>query len=154
MGQGGRAYLVDELRHALRKDVIRQLLVLLKRIPPHVVIVFTTTVEGQERALRGFRRRFPAVIPLFRLDLARRDSAQPFAERAKAIAEREGLDGRRSSATSSWPKPTATTSAPCAGDRSRRNGVVTQPPATGRVSISFPRSFDLVSRDKRCERND
>jgi hypothetical protein len=29
-----------------------------------------------------------------RLDLARRDLAKPFAERAKAIAEVEGLDGQ------------------------------------------------------------
>src|SRR5262249_16674657 len=41
-GKGGRAYLVNEA-HALRKDVIRQMLVLLERIPAHVVIVFTTT---------------------------------------------------------------------------------------------------------------
>ena len=43
----GRAYLVNEA-HALRKPVIRQLLVLLERIPRHVVIVFTTTCEGQD----------------------------------------------------------------------------------------------------------
>jgi hypothetical protein len=29
-----------------------------------------------------------------RLDLARRDLAKPFAERAKAIAQKEGLDGQ------------------------------------------------------------
>jgi DNA polymerase III subunit gamma/tau len=44
--KGGRAFIVNEA-HALRKPVIRQLLVLLERIPAHVAIIFTTT-EGQE----------------------------------------------------------------------------------------------------------
>lgn len=45
--KSGRAYLINQA-HALRKPVIRQLLVLLERIPRHVVIVFTTTCEGQD----------------------------------------------------------------------------------------------------------
>ncbi|HVK11843.1 MAG TPA: hypothetical protein VM597_23925 [Gemmataceae bacterium] len=44
--KSGRTYLVTEA-HAPRKPVIRQLLVLLERVPRHVVIVFTTTCEGQ-----------------------------------------------------------------------------------------------------------
>src|SRR6266852_1177827 len=43
----GRAYIVNEA-HGLRKDVIRQLLVALERIPAHVVWIFTTTVDGQD----------------------------------------------------------------------------------------------------------
>ena len=43
----GFAYIVNE-SHGLRKDVIRQLLVTLERIPSHVVWIFTTTIEGQE----------------------------------------------------------------------------------------------------------
>jgi DNA polymerase-3 subunit gamma/tau len=91
-GRGGRAYLVNEA-HALRKDVIRQLLVLLERIPSHFVIVFTTTVEGQEALFEDYTDASPLLSRCLRLDLARRDLARPFAERAKAIAEREGLDG-------------------------------------------------------------
>jgi replication-associated recombination protein RarA len=49
----GRACLVNEA-HALRKPVIRQLLVLLERIPRHVVIVFTTTCEGQEALFEDY----------------------------------------------------------------------------------------------------
>jgi replication-associated recombination protein RarA len=45
--KGGRAYLVNEA-HGLRKDVIRQFLVLLERIPSHVVWLFTTTTEGEQ----------------------------------------------------------------------------------------------------------
>ena len=51
--KSGRAYLINE-SHALRKPVIRQLLVLLERIPRHVVIVFTTTTEGQDALFEDF----------------------------------------------------------------------------------------------------
>jgi DNA polymerase-3 subunit gamma/tau len=91
--KGGRAYIVNEA-HGLRKDVIRQLLVLLERIPPHVAIVFTTTVEGQESLFEDYDDASPLLSRCLRLDLARRDLARPFAERAKAIAEKEGLDGQ------------------------------------------------------------
>jgi hypothetical protein len=76
----------------LWKDVIRQLLVLLERIPAHVVIVFTTTVEGQDAIFEDYDDATPLLSRCLRLELARRDLAKPFAERAKAIAEREGLD--------------------------------------------------------------
>ena len=89
----GRAYLVNEA-HALRKTVIRQLLVLLERIPAHVVIVFTTTTEGQEALFEDYDDASPLLSRCLRLDLARRDLARPFAERAKQIAEKEGLDGQ------------------------------------------------------------
>ena len=62
--KSGRAYLINEA-HALRKPVIRQLLVLLERIPRHVVIVFTTTTEGQDALFEDFDDACPAVIPLF-----------------------------------------------------------------------------------------
>jgi DNA polymerase III gamma/tau subunit len=89
--KAGRAYLINEA-HALRKPVIRQLLVLLERIPKHVVIVFTTTCEGQDTLLEDFDDASPLLSRCLRLDLARRDLSRPFAERAKQIAEREGLD--------------------------------------------------------------
>ncbi len=92
-GKGGRAYLVNEA-HALRKDVIRQMLVFLERIPAHVVIVFTTTTEGQESLFEDFDDASPLLSRCLRLDLARRDLSLPFAKRAKAIAEKEGLDGQ------------------------------------------------------------
>ncbi len=40
-----KAVIVNE-SHGLRKDTIRQLLVLLERLPAHVVFVFTTTTDG------------------------------------------------------------------------------------------------------------
>src|SRR5262245_24118284 len=90
--KSGRAYLINEA-HALRKLVIRQLLVLLERIPRHAVIVFTTTTEGQDALFEDFDDASPLLSRCLRLDLARRDLARPFAERAKRIAEAEGLDG-------------------------------------------------------------
>ena len=89
----GRAYLVNEA-HALRKPVIRQLLVLLERVPRHVVIVFTTTCEGQEALFEDYDDASPLLSRCLRLDLSRRDLSRPFAERAKQIAESEGLDGQ------------------------------------------------------------
>lgn len=89
---GGRAVIVNEA-HGLRRDVIRQLLVTLERIPAHVVWVFTSTVEGTD-AFEECDDATPLLSRCLRLDLARRDLARPFAERCKAIAEREGLDGK------------------------------------------------------------
>jgi DNA polymerase III gamma/tau subunit len=92
-GKTGRAYLINEA-HALRKPVIRQLLVLLERIPAHVAIVFTTTCEGQESLFEDYEDASPLLSRCLRLDLSRRDLAKPFAELAKQIAEKEGLDGQ------------------------------------------------------------
>src|SRR5262245_51446069 len=92
-GKGGRAYLINEA-HALRKDVIRQLLVMLERIPSHVVIIFTTTTEGQEALFDDYDDASPLLSRCLRFELSRRDLARAFAERAKQIAEREGLDGK------------------------------------------------------------
>lgn len=91
--RGGRAYIVNEA-HGLRKDVIRQLLVLLERLPAHVVVIFTTTTEGQDELFEDYDDASPLLSRCLRLDLARRDLARPFAERARMIAELEGLDGQ------------------------------------------------------------
>ena len=93
LGKGGRAILINEA-HGLRKDVIRQLLVVLERIPPHVVIVFTTTNEGQQSLFDDYDDASPLLSRCCRLDLARRDLAKAFAERAQTIARAEGLDGK------------------------------------------------------------
>jgi len=89
----GRAFIVNE-SHGLRKDAIRQLLVTLERIPPHVVWIFTTTIDGQESLFEDVDDACPLPSRCLPIALARRDLAKPFAERAKMIAEREGLDGQ------------------------------------------------------------
>jgi DNA polymerase III gamma/tau subunit len=91
--RSGRAFIVNEA-HGLRKDVIRQLLVMLERIPPHVVWVFTTTIEGQDSLFEDYDDASPLLSRCLRLDLARRDLTRTFAERAKQIAQAENLDGK------------------------------------------------------------
>jgi DNA polymerase-3 subunit gamma/tau len=91
--KNGRAYVVNEA-HGLRRDVIRQLLVALERIPAHVVWIFTTTSENQDNLFEDCPDASPLLSRCLRLDLARRDLARAFAERAKSIAEKEGLDGK------------------------------------------------------------
>jgi DNA polymerase III gamma/tau subunit len=89
----GRAFIVNEA-HGLRKDVIRQFLVVLERIPAHVVWIFTTTCEGQESLFENYSDGSPLLSRCLDFPLARRGLAEAFAARAKQIAEREGLDGR------------------------------------------------------------
>ena len=89
----GRAFLLNEA-HGLSKSAVRQLLVLLERIPSHVVWAFTTTTEGQENLFEDCIDASPLLSRCIRLDLARRGLAEAFAARAQAIAQRENLDGR------------------------------------------------------------
>ncbi len=91
--KAGRAVVCNE-SHGLRRDTIRQLLVVLERIPEHAIWLFCTTVEGQDGLFEDCPDASPLLSRCIRLDLARRDLAKAFAERAKAIAEAEGLDGR------------------------------------------------------------
>jgi replication-associated recombination protein RarA len=92
-GKGGRAYIVNEA-HGLKKGCIRQLLVTLERIPPHVVWLFTTTCDGQENLFGENEDSHPLLSRCVDLPLARRDLAKPFAARAAEIAAKEGLNGK------------------------------------------------------------
>lgn len=96
-GRGGRVWIVNEA-HAMRKAVIRQMLVFLERLPAHVAIVFTTTVEGQASMFDECDDASPLLSRCLPVPLARRDLAKPFAARARAIAQAEGLDGGRTEA--------------------------------------------------------
>ena len=51
-----------------------------------MVIVFTTTCEGQDALFEDYDDASPLLCRCLRLDLARRDLSRPFAERAKQIA--------------------------------------------------------------------
>lgn len=89
----GRAVIVNEA-HGLRKDVIRQLLVTLERIPPHVAWIFTTTSENQDNLFEEMTDASPLLSRCLDLPLARRDLAKAFATRCQEIAQHEGMDGR------------------------------------------------------------
>jgi DNA polymerase-3 subunit gamma/tau len=89
----GRACLINEA-HGLRKNTIRQFLVLLERLPHHVVVIFTTTVEGEENLFEDYDDSSPLISRCVHIPLARRDLARVFAQRAKEIAQAENLDGK------------------------------------------------------------
>lgn len=93
MGKGGRAYIVNEA-HGLRKDTIRQLLVLLERLPGHVTVIFTTTSAGQASLFDEKIDASPLLSRCIVIALSQRDLAKPFAARCRAIAQAEGLDGK------------------------------------------------------------
>lgn len=95
-GKGGRAYIVNEA-HGLRRDTIRQLLVLLERLPGHVVVVFTTTTTGQQFMFDGQMDTSPLLSRCVVIELNSPTSpglVVAFAERARTIAVAEHLDGQ------------------------------------------------------------
>lgn len=92
-GRGGRAVIINEA-HGLRKDAIRQLLVFLERLPSHVVIIFTTTNDGQDKLFDDCDDASPLLSRCVVIQLSRQGIAKPFAERALQIARAEGLDGQ------------------------------------------------------------
>lgn len=92
----GRVWIVNEA-HALRNDQIEKLLTLIEPtdgLPDHVAFIFTTTSEGQAALFADCADASPLLSRCLRLDLARRDLARPFAERARQIAQANGLDGK------------------------------------------------------------
>ena len=92
-GKGGRAFIVNE-SHGLSRAAIRQLLVMLERLPGHVVWIFTTTVEGQQSLFDDVDDASPLLSRCVRIELSRRGLAEAFAGKAKEIAQTEGLDGK------------------------------------------------------------
>ncbi len=92
-GKGGRAILCNE-SHGLSKASIRQLLVTLERIPSHVAWLFTTTSDNQESLFEDCLDANPLLSRCIVLELSRRGLADAFAQRAREIAQTEGLDGK------------------------------------------------------------
>ena len=91
MGKGGRAFIINEA-HGLRKDTIRQLLVVLERLPDHVVVIFTTTCEGEGQLFEGQIDAHPLLSRCIEIEL-NDDLDEAFARRAQQIAQTESLDG-------------------------------------------------------------
>ncbi len=91
--KAGWAIVVNEA-HGVRRDCIERFLDLLETLPPFVVFVFTTTNDGADR-LFDEQADAPAFASrCVSLPMARRDLAKAFAERAREIAQAEGLDGQ------------------------------------------------------------
>lgn len=89
--KSGRAVLINEA-HGLRQDSIRQLLVVLERIPAHVTWIFTTTDVGKERLFKDIDAH-PLLSRCIKFELKVEDYADAMVLRAMAIAEQEGLGG-------------------------------------------------------------
>lgn len=84
----GRAVIVNEA-HGLRKDTVRKLLVVLERIPEHVVWIFTTTIDGMKQ-FDGIDSA-PLLSRCLMLNL--KPDREAFARRAMQVAESAGLGG-------------------------------------------------------------
>ncbi len=97
LGKGGStdgmAVIVNEA-HLLTPKIIGRLLVTLEALPPWCVFIFITTSEAQAELFDARLDSAPFLSRCTRLELARRGLAELFAERAQAIAQAEGLDGR------------------------------------------------------------
>lgn len=92
-GGSGKVYIVNEA-HGLSRPAVRQLLVLLERLPSHVSFIFTTTLEGEEMLFEGNEDSSPLLSRCIKIAMAQRDLAKAFAARAKEIAMAENLDGK------------------------------------------------------------
>lgn len=92
-GKTGRAFIVNEA-HGLRGTMIRRLLVTLEPIPSHVVWIFTTTNDGQENLFEDHMDAHPLLSRCAPLALTSQGLSKLFAERARTIAQTEGLDGQ------------------------------------------------------------
>ncbi len=92
----GYALIVNE-SHGMSKPVIEVLFNVLEDMASgqlsKVTIIFTTTTEGNDLFEEQLDAN-PFSSRVISIALARRDICQPFAERCKQIAEREGLDGQ------------------------------------------------------------
>ena len=93
----GRAYLLNEA-HGLSKPVIEALLDILEHLPAHVTVIFTTTRDGQEHLFDEQIDAGPLLSRCIPLKLSNQGLAPLFAQRARQIAQREGLDGQSEAA--------------------------------------------------------
>lgn len=93
LGKGGHAVLINEC-HGLSKACVRQLLVMLERIPSHVVWILTTTADGVESLFEDCIDAHPLLSRCTCISLSRRGLSEAFAARCQQIAQREGLDGQ------------------------------------------------------------
>jgi len=92
-GKGGRAFIVNE-SHGLSKVAVRQLLVMLERIPKHVCWIFTTTTDGMTLFEDAHEDASPLLSRCTELRLTNQGLSKVFAERAKQVAQAEDLDGQ------------------------------------------------------------
>ena len=93
LGKGGRAWIINEA-HGMRRDTIEAWLTVLENLPRHVVVIFTTTKEGEAKLFDDVDDTGPLLSRCIVVHLTNQGLAKPFAQRAKEIASAEGLDGQ------------------------------------------------------------
>ncbi len=87
-----RVWVINEA-HAMTQGAVDGLLTFLEALPCHCVVIFTTT-RRVDADLFGDHDSGPFSSRCHRITLTNQGLAQAFAERAKRIAEAEGLDGQ------------------------------------------------------------
>ena len=92
-GRGGRAFIINEA-HGLRKQIVRQLLGILERIPGKVVFVFTTTKQGEAKLFEDDIDASPLLSRCVQISLTNQGLANVFAELCRQIATKENLNGK------------------------------------------------------------
>lgn len=92
-GKGGRAFIINEA-HGLRKQIVRQLLGILERIPRKVVFVFTTTKQGEAKLFEDDIDASPLLSRCLQFSLTNQGLSKVFAEHCRNIAQSENLDGK------------------------------------------------------------
>lgn len=88
----GHAWIVNEA-HGLSKPCIELLLDVIEGLPARVLVVFTTTNAGND-LFEEHIDAGPFASRCITLKLTNQKLCKVFAERAKSIAEQEGLDGK------------------------------------------------------------
>jgi replication-associated recombination protein RarA len=88
----GWALIVNE-SHGLSRPVIEVLLNMLEKLPDHVVIIFTTTNDGNDLFEEQLDSS-PFASRCISLRLTSRNLCEPFAAKAKQVAQLENLDGK------------------------------------------------------------
>ena len=90
----GWALVINEA-HGLRKDAVKQLLVLLERLPQYAVVVFTTTNAGQQSLFEDCIDAGPLMsrCTVLQLESRGKDLELTFACHLRNVARREQLDG-------------------------------------------------------------
>jgi len=88
----GWAVVINEA-HGMSRPVIEVLLDVLEKLPECAVIIFTTTKEGQDLFEEQLDSS-PFASRCISLSLTSRNLCEPFAIRAKEVAQLENLDGK------------------------------------------------------------
>lgn len=94
MGQKtGKAWIINEA-HGLRGAVLSRFLTALEQLPSHCAVIFTTTKEGQKGLFEDVIDANPLLSRCMVVPMAASGLSGKFAEKAREIAQQEGMDGQ------------------------------------------------------------